>query len=431
MTTTESPRTAQSSPSNSLMPSSRVQRSLLWALGGVLLMSVVRQITGADDLTSAGTAGAALRLAVPIGLAALGAMYSERSGIVNIGLEGMMILGTWFGAWAAFEFGPWWGVLAGIVGGAIGGLIHAVATVTFDVDHIVSGVAINILGVGAARYLSVLAFDPADGGGPTQSPNIPHKIGDMSLPFLSGGNIFGWHSPDLLGWIDKKNVFFLSDLSGILSGVTKDVNWVTLLAVALLPISTFVLWRTRFGLRLRACGENPASADSLGVNVRRYRYAGVVISGGFAGLGGAFLSTVASSIYREGQTAGRGFIGLATVIFGNWRPGGIAMGAGLFGFADALNLRSDEAVRALLLLVAIILALVAIRQFTKNKTKGAVVSAVFAALFLVAYITIEKVPSQITYCTPYVVTLLVLTTSAQKLRPPAKSGQSYRKGSAG
>ena len=113
-----------------------------------------------------------------------------------------------------------------------------------------------------------------------------------------------------------------------------------------------MLWRTAFGLRLRSCGENPVAAESLGVNVYQYKYIAVIISGALAGLGGAFLAIVAAGIYREGQTGGRGFIGLAAMIFGNWRPGGLAAGAGLFGYTDALQLRSGaEAVHALLLLV--------------------------------------------------------------------------------
>ena len=118
------------------------------------VLAFVRAVTGANDLTSSGTFGAALRLAVPIGLAALGGLYAERAGVVNIGLEGMMILGTWFGAWAGWQWGPWAGVVAGIIGGALGGGLHALATVTFGVDHIVSGVAINILGLGITRYLA-------------------------------------------------------------------------------------------------------------------------------------------------------------------------------------------------------------------------------------------------------------------------------------
>src|SRR6185295_4137435 len=134
-------------------------------------LAAVRAYTGADDLTSSGAIRAALQAAVPIGLAGLGGLWSERAGVVNIGLEGQMILGTWFGAWGSINYGPWLGLLIGILGGALGGLIHAVATVTFGVDHIVSGVALTILATGVARFLSFLAWEnKPGGGGSTQSP---------------------------------------------------------------------------------------------------------------------------------------------------------------------------------------------------------------------------------------------------------------------
>src|SRR5688572_28875788 len=146
---------------------------LLLVAGGLVVLAAVRVLTGADDLTSSGATRAALQAAVPIGLAGLGGLWSERAGVVNIGLEGMMIFGTWFGAWGAYNWGPWAGLLVALVGGALGGLLHAVATVTFGVDHIVSGVAITILAGGVARYLSQLAFVGEPGGGVNQSPSVP------------------------------------------------------------------------------------------------------------------------------------------------------------------------------------------------------------------------------------------------------------------
>jgi len=143
-------------------------------------ISGVRWITGAPDLTSSNTYGAALRLAVPILLAGLGGLYSERTGVANIGLEGMMVLGTWFGAWGGWHFGAEWGVVLGILGGTAGALVHAVATVSFGVNQIVSGVAINILALGVARFLSVVAFT-GQGGGATQSPQVT-----SDLPRLTG-----------------------------------------------------------------------------------------------------------------------------------------------------------------------------------------------------------------------------------------------------
>jgi general nucleoside transport system permease protein len=406
------------------------QRVMLIGLGGVLMLAIVRVIADTPELTSSGTSGAALRLAVPIGLAALGGIYSERSGVINIGLEGMMILGTWFGAWGAWQFGAWEGVAIGLIGGALGGLIHALATVTFGVDQIISGVAINILGAGIARYLSVITYTTGTGGGATQSPTITNRISTVNFPFLAGGDLFGWRTPDLLGWFANQGWFYISDLAGILRGFVANVSLFTLLAVALFPLTWWILWRTRFGLRLRSVGENPSAAESLGIHVYRMKYAAVTISGAMAGLGGAFLSIAATNIYREGQTGGRGFIGLASMIFGNWNPFGAAAGAGLFGFTDALQLRSDEAVHALLLFVALLTALLAIRAGIQRRIKAVVMLAAVSVGFLVWYVTSDEVPRQFVSVTPYVVTLLVLGFATQRLRPPATIGKPYRKGEA-
>jgi simple sugar transport system permease protein len=400
------------------------------AFAAMFVLSVVRLITDVGDVTSIGTFEASLRLAVPIGLAGLGGLYSERAGIVNIGLEGMMILGTWFGAWAGWQYGPWWGVLIGVLGGAAGGLLHAIATVTFNVNHIVSGVAINILGAGVARFLSSIAFTAETGGGITQSPIISESIGHFSLPILAGGSPLGWQSPDVLLWLQRKHWFFVSDVAALLHAVTGNVSWLTIIAFALVPFTYWLLWRTRFGLRLRSVGEHPAAAESLGVPVYRMKYAGVVISGAVSGFAGAYLVLVFSGAYKEGQTGGRGFIGLAAMIFGNWRPAGVAAGAGLFGFADALQLRSDAAIHALLLVVAIALgAMAMLALYQKRYVRAATMAAVGAA-FLVWYITSDKVPEQLVSCTPYVVTLIVLATATQRLRMPAADGLPYRKGQA-
>ena len=194
------------------------RRIVLYALAGLVLLSLVRVLTDVNDLTSSGTFGEALRTGLPIGLVGLGGLYAERCGVVNIGLEGMMILGTWFGAWAGWEYGPWWGVLIGVLGGAAGGLLHAIATVTFNVDHIVSGVAVNILAAGVARFLSSLAFTPDTGGGITQSPIVDGSLGRVSIPVLAGGDLFGWKSPDFFGWLERRRWFFVSDIGGILRG---------------------------------------------------------------------------------------------------------------------------------------------------------------------------------------------------------------------
>jgi ABC-type uncharacterized transport system permease subunit len=410
------------------VPASRAQRATYGALLLLAMLAIVRVATGADQLTSAGTFGAALTLTMPILLAGLGGLYAERTGVVNIGLEGMMILGTWFGAWAGWKYGPWAGVAAGALGGGAGGLVHAVATVTFGIDQIISGVAINILAAGLTRFLSVVAFTVGTGGSAAQSPQVKGTIGNVSLPILSGGKIFGWSSPDLLGWVGKRHVFLISDAAAILKGVTADVAILTVIALAIVPLTYWLLWRTTLGLRLRSVGEHPAAAESLGVPVYTMKYIGVVISGCLAGFGGAFLVLQSAGIYREGQTAGRGFIGLAALIFGNWRPGGVLAGAGLFGYADGLQLRSDEAVHGLLLFLAVALGLLAVWMLFRRRTRWGTGLGVLAIGVLGWYLSTNDLPGQLVNTTPQIVTLLVLSLASQRLRPPAADGRPYRRG---
>jgi simple sugar transport system permease protein len=252
----------------------------------------------------------------------------------------------------------------------------------------------------------------------TQSPSLP-PIQTITVPGLSP-----W-----LHTVERKGWFVVSDVAGVLGGLVTQVSLLTLVAIALVPISWFVLWRTRFGLRVRSCGEHPAAAESLGVPVYRMKYLAVIISGGCAGLAGAFLSEVATNIYREGQTNGRGFIGLAAMIFGNWRPGGLAAGAGLFGYTDALQLRSGgESVHALLLLLAVLLAGIAIWNLVRGRRVAALITLVVAGLVLVWFLTTTTVPDEFVGFAPHVTTLLVLSLAAQRLRMPAADGRPYRKG---
>jgi simple sugar transport system permease protein len=161
------------------------------------------------------------------------------------------------------------------------------------------------------------------------------------------------------------------------------------------------------------------------------KYAGVVISGGLAGLGGGFLAIVAASNYQENQVAGRGYVGLAALIFGNYRPGGLLAGAGLFGFADALQLRDSTAIHALLILIALILVFVAYRNFKKGKNLSAGLSLAFAAGSLWFYFVVDELPGQLVTMTPYIATLLVMALASQRLRMPAADGIPYRRGGMG
>jgi simple sugar transport system permease protein len=273
------------------------------------------------SLVSLALVASAIRLTIPIALTALGAVYSERGGVVNIGLEGIMIIGTFFGAavthlaaqagGGAAGMPPMWapavGLAAAAVAGALFAVIHALVTITFRVDQIISGVALNLLAAGLARFLNILLFDVA-----TQSPGIA-GFAPVSIPLLR-------HLPAL---------------GPIATGLSPVIP----MALVLIGVGQWVLLRTVFGLRLRAVGEHPAAADSLGINVAAMRYAGVVISGALAGLAGGYLSIEQGRGYLEGMTQGRGFIALAAMIFGNWWPVGALGASALFGYFDALSLR--------------------------------------------------------------------------------------------
>jgi general nucleoside transport system permease protein len=281
-----------------------------------------------------------IRAFVPLFLATLGAVFNERSGIVNIGLDGMMIFGTWFGAWGSLRWGPVVGFLVAILAGTLVGLLHAIVTVTFRVDHIISGVAINILALGVPRFLSIVAF-----GQGTQSPAV-EQLPHFSLPRLG------------------------------------EMSPIVPLTLVLGVAAWFVLNRTVFGLRLRSAGENPRAAESLGVRVVAMRYAGVLLSGAFAGLAGAYISIELVGQYNEGMNQGRGFIALAALILGNWTVGGAALASLLFGWTEALTV----------------------------------------------YLRVSWINNAFIQTLPYIVTLVVLAVSFRRVRPPKAVGQAYEAG---
>lgn len=410
------------------MKQSKNFRLFVLIFGALAIISTVRLWTDQDALTSSSTIGTALRLTVPILLAGMAGLWAERCGVLNIGIEGMMIFGTWFGAWGAWQYGPWVGLLFAILGGMFGGLVHSVATVRFNIDQVISGVVINLFAFFGVRYLSELVYVGKPGGGISQSPPQKWALPRFNLPILSGGEIVGWKSPDFLGWLESQRWFILADLGGIGRGLTHNISWATVIAIVVVPLSAWILWRTRFGLRLRSSGESPVAAESLGVKVNRLRYYGLLISGGLAGLAGGTLSIVASSYYRQGQTAGRGFIGLATMIFGNWRPGGILTGAMLFGYAEGIKLVASDSITALFLFIAAIsLAFLIVAVIRRKRIQILVTLGTFL-LSAIAYRTVNTVPESLTQSLPYVVTLIVLATANQRLRPPAMAGVPFRPG---
>jgi general nucleoside transport system permease protein len=249
-----------------------------------------------------------LRYATPLIFAAVGGMFSERSGVVNIGLEGMLLMGAFFGVLGADKLGSWvWGVVAAAIAGGLLALVHAVVSIHLRADQILSGTAVWFLAVGLTGYMFVDIYGPE--GTPGDIPSIPDvHIGAIdSWPFL--GDAFG------------------------------DLNLMIWVGLASVVVSYFVVFRTAFGLRLRSVGEHPRAAESVGLSVYRIRYTGVVLSGVLAGLGGAFLSIGFVDSFSEDMTAGTGFIALAALIFGNWRPQGLFAAALLFGFASAIAQR--------------------------------------------------------------------------------------------
>lgn len=405
-------------------------RWMIYAALGILGLVLVQSFTDASKLTTTTTSGAMLRWTVPVMLAGLGGMFAERVGVVNIALDGIMILGMWFGAWGTINYGPWNGLLIGLLGGALGGLVHAIATVSFGVDHIISGVAILIAAPGVTRFLSLEVFSGHQGGSITQSPRLA-EAGKFTMPFLAGGKIGNWQSPDILGWFTERDWWYFSDVAGFARGLVFNLSLFTIVAFALVPLSAWVLWRTRFGLRLRICGENPTAGESQGINIYVYKYIGVTLSGVLAGFGGAFIATPElNGIYLEGSVNQRGFIGLAALIIGNWRPAGVMAGAMLFGYPFALGLRDLDGsnTHALLLVAAGVLAAVSVNNFLRGNRIDALLGGLIGVLALVWFVGSETVPNWFINILPQIIVLLVLTFFSQRLRMPAADGQPYRRG---
>lgn len=390
----------------------------LYLIAGVFLalLALIENLTGAHDITSDGASGATLRFSIPLLMAGLGGLWSERAGVINIGLEGMMIVGTWLGAWFGFKSGPWVGMLAAAIGGILAGLLHALLTVRIGIDQAVSGLAINLLAYGLTRFLSGVYFPPA-GGDILTSPYV-HPIAQFTVP---------WLSPTLLN-IEGHHWFFISNLAGIIAGLITKTSWASLLLMMALPLTAWILWKTKFGLRVRFSGENPVASESLGVNVYRTRFIAIAVSGMLAALGGAYISVVSTGHYLENQTAGRGYIGLATVIFGNWRPMGVLAGSVLFGWTDALRIRQSDSVHATLLAIVAIAALIFFIKLWQKKIKSALIALASGGLVLLYFFIQKEVPGELVTVFPNLTTLIVLAFLSQRLRPPAMAGAPYRKG---
>ena len=392
-------------------------RITLMIAGLFFILALVESLTGATDISSPGTSGATLRFAIPLLMAGLGGLWAERAGVINIGLEGMMIVGRWTAAWFGYLHGPLMGFVAAAIFGLASGFFHAILTVKIGIDQAVSGLAINLIAAGGARYLSGVFFPPV-GGDRTVSPPVD-SFPTFTIPVIA----------PILEKIDAQNIFFISNLAGVLHGLTKDVSLVTIALLLLVPLTSWILWRSKFGLRMRFSGENPMAAESLGINVYRIRYIAISVSGMLASLGGAYLALVASSVYREGQTAGRGFIGLATVIFGNWKPGGVFAGSILFGFTDALRVRQSESVMSLIMVAGIVALVLSIFYSINRRWKPGLISGSLALVAWWIHQRVDVIPQEFVTVFPNFATLIVLTFLAQRLTPPAMAGMPYRRGS--
>jgi len=249
----------------------------------------------------------ALRDGALLALPALGGVLSERSGVTNIAMEGMMLTGAFFSVVAALSFhNPWMAVIVAMLAGGAMALIHAFISIRFRADQIISGFAINIAAVGLTTFLNA-KFSNFRGLPQVDSSG---RLPTITVPLL--GNI------PFLG-----QVFF-------------QQNIIVYVSLALLALANVVLFRTRLGLRLRAVGEHPEAADTAGINVYRLRYGAVIMSGLLSGLAGAFLAIGIANIFNDNMTSGRGYIALAAMIFGKWTPWGAFVACMIFGVGDAL-----------------------------------------------------------------------------------------------
>ena len=298
-----------------------------------------------------------LMYSTPLIFTALGGIFSENSGIVNIGLEGMMTIGAFAGATAGVLTGnPWIAFLIGGIAGGLFALIHAIATVSFNADHTISGVAINLLAPGVALFTSKILFN-----GSVTTPTIPME-NKIPRPF---NGIFE---------------------SGSMLDTIFNTYATTYIALAMIFVVWFVLYKTKFGLRIRAVGEHPGAADTLGINVSKVRYISVILSGILAGLDGASMSLAIVSTFRPSLISGQGYIALAAVIFGKWRPQWAGAACILFGFSTGLTV------------------------YLGNPTLGININ--------------ENLLSML----PYVVTLIMLVLFVKTSKAPAALGNPYKKG---
>jgi general nucleoside transport system permease protein len=281
---------------------------ILGLIGAIWLQGV--QESTLKNILTAGLLASTLRFATPLAFAAMGGIFSERSGVVNIGLEGMMLMGAFFGIWGSIWSGTWVvGILMAMLFGGLLALVHAFFSIHLRADQIVSGFAVNLMALGLTGYLFSSIYASGIPSGVSRVPNVT------------------------LGWLDNIPV-----VGNFLQGVFGELNLLVWIMFGVVIASYVVLFKTPIGLRIRSVGEHPRAADTVGISVYGVRYAAVTLSGVLAALGGAFLSIGFTGSFAENMTSGRGFIALAAVILGKWRPGWAFAATLLFGFGFALSI---------------------------------------------------------------------------------------------
>lgn len=336
---------------------------------------------------------ATIRLAIPLLLAATGELISERAGVLNLGLEGMMLSGAFVGYWAAEGSGSIaTGVVAAVLAGWFGGLIMAAVAIGLRGDQVVVGIGLNIGALGATNYALERAF-------PEGTPPID-RLDPIAIPLLSE-----------IPWI---------------GGALFEQNLLAYIAFGLIGAVALMLSRTGLGLEIRATGQNPSAASAAGVSPLRTQWAAISITGAFAGLAGAYLSIGSVGIFREAMTSGRGFIAIAILVFGRWRPVGVLVGALLFGAADALQLRlqAESAVPASVwMLIGLIAAFLVWRSLSRSeavrlRTLGPLAAVLVGSVVLLAVRPDVTLPSQIWLAAQYVVALVALLATSRETNMP-------------
>jgi simple sugar transport system permease protein len=351
--------------------------------------------------------GSMLVLSCPLLLAAIGEVISERAGVLNVGLEGFMLFGAFFGFLVAWKLDSLvLGIIGGMAAGALLASVMAALTVSARADQIVTGIGINLVAIGFTTFL----FDEIFGARGSVTLDTP---GVIEIPVLSD-----------LGGIGE--ALFARDLFVYLAFVLVAVTW-------------FVLYKTQWGLAIRSAGELPAAADTAGVSVIRVRWMATLTAGALAGLGGAYLSLVQLGIFRQEMTAGRGFLALAAVIFARWRPGRVLVACLLFGLADATQLRlqgQQDVPRELWVVFGIaavgsLVWLVARHRAAVPRKRLAVIGGGLAiAVALFATDPSFRLPSQLWLAAPFLLALIALATSSSRMRMPQALAIPYRRGDA-